>query len=93
MFVSSSFFVSYSYLNGFWPWRTLNSDSGDESQSTLSPDEQVLQVVAGVVLLQRDLESVEDGASLLSQNHLNAEDIGLEAAVANQPQASCVQRE
>ncbi|KAI3488765.1 hypothetical protein L1887_47106 [Cichorium endivia] len=65
--------------------RRSDGDAGDEADSALGADEELLEVKAGVVLAQRR-ERVHDGA--VRQHHLEAEHGAVQAAVAEEAQAA-----
>ncbi|CRK12468.1 hypothetical protein BN1708_010508 [Verticillium longisporum] len=70
--------------------RALRADDGhlgDDADGALAADEELLEVVARVVLAQR-AEVLDDGA--VGQDGLEAEDVAVQAAVAQQTQAAGV---
>mmetsp|Transcript_5787 Transcript_5787/g.16258 ORF Transcript_5787/g.16258 Transcript_5787/m.16258 type:complete len:225 (+) Transcript_5787:1115-1789(+) len=75
------------HLNRRWRWGAEDADACHHPESPLGPYEQLLHVVAGVVLAQ-SLQGVKDSA--VRKHHLQAKDTAVQGAIPKQSQATCI---
>ena len=68
--------------------RTQDRDGRDDAERALGADEELLEIVAGVVLAHRWSHDVQDAA--VCEHHLQAEHVLLERAVAQEAQTAGV---